>query len=166
MKFKVVVAVFVLTAAAALMVACSNSSIAPSRVTTSPVASSVPTGPGSEAHSEDEGTEELGVNQTNQGSSEALIASSRAIAAYSTVSAQTVAAPTFNPQPTNPPSSALPVVSIRTTTANATIRYTADGTEPGASSIKYSTAVTLIKTTTLKARAFKDGMTTSRVLKK
>lgn len=74
-----------------------------------------------------------------------------------------VGAPVFSPQPTNPPSSVLPIVAMKTTTANATIRYTTDGTEPGTTSKLYSTPITLIQTTTLRARAFEDGMTASAV---
>ncbi|MGL5674955.1 MAG: chitobiase/beta-hexosaminidase C-terminal domain-containing protein [Cellulosilyticaceae bacterium] len=49
-------------------------------------------------------------------------------------------------------------VTINCATPGATIRYTTDGTEPTANSPLYSTAITVAKTTTLKAKAFKDGM--------
>lgn len=91
----------------------------------------------------------------------AAAGSSQAIAAFSALAAATVAAPTFSPQPQNPPSSVFPLVTMRTTTANATIRYTTNGAQPSASSTKYSAPITVTKTTTLRARAFKDGMTTS-----
>lgn len=54
-------------------------------------------------------------------------------------------------------------VSISTKTSGATIRYTLDGSKPTSSSKSYSGAFTLTKTTTVKARAFKDGMDPSDV---
>ena len=45
--------------------------------------------------------------------------------------------------------------------AGATIRYTTDGSTPTASSTQYSEALTLTDTTTVKAVAVKDGVTSS-----
>jgi len=52
-------------------------------------------------------------------------------------------------------------VSISTATTGATIRYTTNGSEPTASSLIYSSAIKVSSTTTLKAKAFKAGMTDS-----
>jgi alpha-tubulin suppressor-like RCC1 family protein len=54
-------------------------------------------------------------------------------------------------------------VSISSTTAGATIRYTTDGTEPTVRSKIYSSPVLLETTTQLKARAFKADHTASTV---
>jgi hypothetical protein len=48
-------------------------------------------------------------------------------------------------------------------TSGATIRYTTNGSDPTSSSTVYSGPLTLSATTTLKARAFKSGMTDSAV---
>ncbi|MGE3453724.1 MAG: chitobiase/beta-hexosaminidase C-terminal domain-containing protein [Kofleriaceae bacterium] len=73
----------------------------------------------------------------------------------------TVAAPTFG-VPAGTYTSA-PHVVLSTATPGATIRYTTDGTSVTASSPIYATAIVppLDATTTLKARAFKTGMTDS-----
>jgi hypothetical protein len=74
-------------------------------------------------------------------------------------SAGGVATPTFNPpagaftQPVN--------VAISTTTPGATIRYTIDGTEPTASSTVYNTPINISSTTTVKAKAWADGLNPS-----
>lgn len=61
-------------------------------------------------------------------------------------------------------SSTSPVTaSISTTTAGATIRYTINGTDPTGSSSVYSGPLTFNSSVTLKARAFKSGMTESGV---
>lgn len=52
-------------------------------------------------------------------------------------------------------------VSLSTPTPGATIRYTTDGSDPEASSARYSTPLVLQTTTTLRARAFRAGWTTS-----
>jgi hypothetical protein len=54
-------------------------------------------------------------------------------------------------------------VTISTTTENAQIRYTVDGTDPSESSTLYQTPIVLRATTTVKARAFKDGMSASEI---
>jgi hypothetical protein len=77
-----------------------------------------------------------------------------------TTTGGTVATPTFNPAPgayTQP-------ITISTTTAGATIRYTTNGTTPTETNgTVYSGPVTLTATTTLKAIAYKSGMTDSGV---
>ena len=55
-------------------------------------------------------------------------------------------------------------VTITCATEGADIYYTTDGTKPTASSTKYSTAVSLSATTTLKAIAVKAGMAPSKVV--
>lgn len=52
-------------------------------------------------------------------------------------------------------------VKLTCATAGATIRFTTTGAEPTASSTKYSTAITLKKSATVKAKAFKTGSTDS-----
>jgi hypothetical protein len=54
-------------------------------------------------------------------------------------------------------------VSLTSYTAGAEIRYTLDGAEPGASSPLYDKPFTLSKSANVKARAFRQGMTTSAV---
>ncbi|MBP6965448.1 MAG: chitobiase/beta-hexosaminidase C-terminal domain-containing protein [Armatimonadetes bacterium] len=49
-------------------------------------------------------------------------------------------------------------VAITCPTTGATIRYTTDETEPTESSAEYTSAVTIDKSTTLKARAWKSGL--------
>jgi len=71
---------------------------------------------------------------------------------------QTVATPAISATGTT-----TKVVSITCTTPGATIRYTTNGTEPTASSLVYSGAITVSSTTTFKAKAFKAGMNDSAV---
>jgi len=54
-------------------------------------------------------------------------------------------------------------VSLSTITTGATIRYTLNGSEPTESSLLYTTPITIIQDTTLKAKAFKTGYTPSTV---
>ena len=53
--------------------------------------------------------------------------------------------------------------TITCATADAVIRYTTDGTEPTETSMVYTVPVTISTTTTLKAKAWKTGMTPSFV---
>lgn len=80
--------------------------------------------------------------------------------------------PAPTPTPTPTPSVSAPVISgttpFQTSTSvsmsaesGAEIRYTLDGTNPSASSPLYSAAITLNATTTVKAIAIKDGVTSS-----
>ncbi|MGN0700551.1 MAG: chitobiase/beta-hexosaminidase C-terminal domain-containing protein, partial [Oscillospiraceae bacterium] len=55
-------------------------------------------------------------------------------------------------------------VTITTATEGAVIYYTTDGTKPTASSTKYTGALTISKTTTIKAIAVKDGMKNSAIV--
>jgi hypothetical protein len=52
-------------------------------------------------------------------------------------------------------------VVISCSTEGSTIRYTTDGSEPSSASTVYSSALSIDVTTTVKAKAFKDGMTNS-----
>jgi len=52
-------------------------------------------------------------------------------------------------------------VSINSSTANATIYYTTDGSTPDQSSMLYTAPITLTSSVTLKAVAFKDGLNPS-----
>ncbi|MWC30984.1 hypothetical protein GON22_23115 [Paenibacillus sp. MMS18-CY102] len=70
-----------------------------------------------------------------------------------------VAAPTFSVASGS--YSAAQSVAIATTTAGATIRYTTDGSEPNANSVKYLAPITVSQNTTIKAKAFKDLMNDS-----
>ncbi len=73
-----------------------------------------------------------------------------------------VATPTFTPLPGTYASAQN--VTIACTTAGATIKYTIDGTEPSRTNgIIYTGPVSINSTTTLKAIAYKDGMTDSDV---
>jgi hypothetical protein len=72
-----------------------------------------------------------------------------------------VATPTFSPAPGTYTGSV--TVTISCATSGATIRYTTNGTDPTSSSSVYSSPLTFTTTTTLKARAFKSGMTPSDV---
>jgi hypothetical protein len=73
----------------------------------------------------------------------------------------TVATPTFAP-PAGVYTTAQNIV-ISTTTVGASIYYTTDGSEPTTSSTPYTVPVNINTTTTLKARAYKDGMNPSLV---
>jgi len=70
-----------------------------------------------------------------------------------------VAAPTFSP-PSGTYSSAQSV-TISCITKDAIIRYTTDGSSPTSSSTPYSNPITVSSTTTIRAKAFKDGMSES-----
>lgn len=85
--------------------------------------------------------------------------------------------PAPTPEPTPTPSVSAPVISgttpFQTSTSvtmsaesGAQIRYTLDGSNPSASSTLYSSAITLSATTTVKAVAIKDGVTSSVTTKK
>ncbi|MDD3050133.1 MAG: FISUMP domain-containing protein [Candidatus Cloacimonetes bacterium] len=72
---------------------------------------------------------------------------------------QTVTTPTFTPPAGN--YATAQSVTISCTTEGAVIKYTIDGTDPTSSSPVYSSPVNISSTTTLKAKAFKDGWTPS-----
>ena len=54
-------------------------------------------------------------------------------------------------------------VTLGCSTTDATIRYTTDGTDPTASSTVYSAAISVEESQTIKAKAFKEGLTASEV---
>jgi AraC-like DNA-binding protein len=71
-----------------------------------------------------------------------------------------VAAPAFNP----PAGAYTQPIAISTTTPNATIRYTTDGSNPSRTNgTVYSTAITVIASTTIKAIAYEAGYTDSAI---
>jgi alpha-tubulin suppressor-like RCC1 family protein len=72
-----------------------------------------------------------------------------------------VATPTFSPG--GGTYSTAQTVTIATTTAGATLRYTIDGSTPTTSSPQYSTPIPISTGTTLKARGFKTGWMDSAV---
>ncbi len=72
-----------------------------------------------------------------------------------------VATPTFSPGAGTYVLSA--TVTIDCSTVGATVRYTTDGSEPSASSTVYSMPVLVNSNITLKAKAFKAGMTDSDI---
>jgi alpha-tubulin suppressor-like RCC1 family protein len=71
------------------------------------------------------------------------------------------ATPTFSPVPNTYTTNQN--VTISCATSGATIRYTTDGTEPSGSSSLYSSPVGITTSTTLKAKAFEDGLADSNV---
>ena len=73
--------------------------------------------------------------------------------------AQTVATPTFSPDEGT--YTETQSVSISCATDGATLRYTTDGTEPTTSSTAYTEPLSISETTTVKAKAWKDGCTES-----
>ena len=74
----------------------------------------------------------------------------------------TVAAPTFSPA--GGTYKGRQTVTISTSTAGATIRYTLDGTTPTESHGTVGASVSIRSSTTLKALAYKSGMTASTVI--
>ncbi len=72
-----------------------------------------------------------------------------------------VATPEFSPSPGTYTSAQS--VAITCATPGATIRYTMDGSTPTESSTAYSSPVSITSTKTLKAKAWKSGMTASSV---
>ncbi len=73
----------------------------------------------------------------------------------------TVATPTFDPAGGSYYEAQS--VSISCTTENAEIRYTTDGTDPTEISSLYTSPLTISETTTVKAKAWKEGYTASNV---
>jgi Legume lectin domain/Chitobiase/beta-hexosaminidase C-terminal domain len=89
-----------------------------------------------------------------------LLQSAEASAAYSLTTQ--VATPTLNPAPGS--YSAVQSVAINTTTPNATVYYTTDGTTPTTSSTKYTGPVSIGVTETLSATAVASGLSSSPVV--
>ena len=54
-------------------------------------------------------------------------------------------------------------ITIACATDGATIRYTLDGTDPTETSTEYTAAIEVSATTTIKAKAWKDGLTASEI---
>jgi hypothetical protein len=73
------------------------------------------------------------------------------------------AAPTFAPPPGNFFCGFVPPVTMATTTPNAHILYTTDGTNPTPTSTVYSSPVPVFQTTTLRARTAAPGYADSTV---
>jgi hypothetical protein len=85
-----------------------------------------------------------------------------ASATYTIQLPQQVATPTFSPAPDT--YSSAQSVTISCSTSDATIRYTLDGSTPTSSSTVYTNPISVgSSSVTVKARAFKDGMTDSNV---
>jgi len=80
---------------------------------------------------------------------------------YTIAPAETVATPEFSPAPGTYDTAQS--VTITCATGGATIHYTTDGSEPTESSATYGAPVAIASTTTLKAKAWKSGMTASGV---
>ena len=72
-----------------------------------------------------------------------------------------VATPTFSPEPGY--FTSVQNVTIACTTANATIYYTLDGSDPTTTSAVYTESIEVSETTTIKAFAVKDGMLDSEI---
>ncbi|WP_242949364.1 chitobiase/beta-hexosaminidase C-terminal domain-containing protein, partial [Butyrivibrio proteoclasticus] len=80
---------------------------------------------------------------------------------YTFTEKQKVATPTFSPEAGTYTGEQSVIISC--TTDGAEIYYTTDGSDPSSSSTKYSSAIAVGETTTIKAIAVKDGMTDSSV---
>lgn len=78
-----------------------------------------------------------------------------------TITLPQVAAPTFSPGQGTYTSAQ--TVTISTTTSGATVRYTLDGSTPSQTNSTVGTSVNISSTATLKAIAYKSGMTDSSV---
>ncbi len=79
-----------------------------------------------------------------------------------TVINEQVSTPQFSPDSGIYPS--MQIVTISTQTQGATIRYTVDGSDPTENSVEYNVPLYMTTTMTLKARAYKAGMTASPVV--
>ena len=94
-------------------------------------------------------------------SSTSNIASTR-IAFYKyTANLNTVATPTFSPEAGT--YNGTQNITIACATEDATIRYTLDGNDPTETSTEYTTAIEVSANTTIKAKAWKDGLTASGI---
>ncbi len=83
------------------------------------------------------------------------------LAKYRTIPSPAANAPTITPNGARFTGSV--AVSLSTTTTGAEIRYTLDGSEPGAGSPLYAGPLTLTATTTIKARAFRADLLPSAI---
>jgi hypothetical protein len=84
-----------------------------------------------------------------------------ASASYTISAVQMAATPSFNPAAGAVDSGT--TVAITTTTPNATIYYTTDGTVPGTSSTQYTAPITITAAVTIKAIATASGFASSAV---
>ena len=75
---------------------------------------------------------------------------------------QALAKPTFTPVPGNYENPQ--IVTLSCPTPSASIHFTIDGTDPIESSPVYSSPISVSKTTTIKARAFKNGLEPSQTV--
>lgn len=80
---------------------------------------------------------------------------------FHSIGMEAVAAPSFSPAGGR--YTTAQSVSITCETANAEIRFTTDGSDPTAASSLYTGAITISSTSTIKAKAFKSGMSDSAV---
>jgi len=108
----------------------------------------------------------VGVYLTNPdwrcyGQGAANIASTRTAFYKYTANLNTVATPTFSPEAGT--YNGTQNITISCATADATIRYTIDGTEPTETSTEYTAAIEVSANTTIKAKAWKDGLTASGI---
>ncbi len=97
-------------------------------------------------------------NATSPGSSHGAGINSITITGVSE-DGETIEMPTFSPNAGT--FTEAQTVSISCATTGATIYYTTDGNDPSASSTEYSSPITISETTTLKAIAIKDGVSSS-----
>ena len=81
----------------------------------------------------------------------------------STIASQTYTLKVSKPIITLDGTSATKTATITCSTEGATIRYTTDGSNPTASSTEYTGSFTVDNGVTIKARAFKDGLTVSDI---
>ena len=72
-----------------------------------------------------------------------------------------VATPTFTPEAGS--YNGTQNITIACVTEDATIRYTLDGTDPTETSTEYTAAIEISANTTIKAKAWKDGLTASAI---
>ncbi len=88
-----------------------------------------------------------------------MMDSDTATATYAINLQEKVATPTFSP--VGGSYGSVQTVTIGCSTGGATVRYTTDGSEPSATSTSYLGSIAINVTTTVKAKAFKDGMVDS-----
>lgn len=89
------------------------------------------------------------------------ISGSTSSSTWSFITQAPVATPVFSPQPGSYTASVK--VNITSTTAGASIVYTTNGADPATSSPTYNGPLTLTSTTTVKAKAMKNGMADSPI---
>ena len=90
-----------------------------------------------------------------------LVAAGETFSGFPSDQPANVATPTFSPAAGTYTNSVS--VSLSTTTADATIYYTTDGSAPDETSTEYTGSFTITETTTVRARAYAEGLTASSV---